>query len=61
MKPKYNIIFLDDNNKTGEKYPLYEMYWREEFTIVKIMNCGEIVNVRIGADEYNRILIEEIK
>ena len=28
MKPKYNIIFLDDKTHTGMKFPIFEMYWR---------------------------------
>ena len=61
MIPKYNIIFLDDKTKSGMKFPLFEMYWREEFVHIKTMHNGEIVNYRIGPDEYQRILIEEIK
>lgn len=61
MKPKYNIIFLDDKTKSGMKFPIFEMYWREEFTHIKVMHNGEIVNFRVGPEEYNRILIEEIK
>jgi len=61
MTPKYNIIFLDDKTKSGMKFPLFEMYWREEFVDIKTMYDGEIVNYRIWPDEYQRILIEEIK
>lgn len=61
MKPKYNVIFLDDKNKSGMKFPIFEMYWREEFTHIRVMHNGEIVNFRVGPEEYNRILIEEIK
>lgn len=61
MKPKYNIIFVEDNNKFASKFPLFEMYWREEFFYMKIMLNGKIENLRIGADEYSKILIEEIK
>lgn len=61
MKPKYNIIFIEDNKKYASKYPLFEMYWREQFFHMKVMLNGEIVNLRIGADEYSKIIIEEIQ
>lgn len=61
MIPKCNIIFLDDKTKTSFKFPIFEMYWRDKFTHIKVMHNGEIVNFRVGPEEYNRILIEEIK
>lgn len=61
MKPKYNVIFLDDKREIRYTFPVFELYWREKFVQMRVLHKGEIVSYHIGHNEYDRILIEEIK
>lgn len=61
MKPKYNIIFIDDEKQIRYTFPVFELYWREEFVQIRVLYKGEITNYHIRHDEYNKIIIEEIK
>ena len=57
----YDVIFLNDKTKEAFKFQLIEMYWREEFIHIKVKNeKSELVNFRIGPEEYNKLIIEEV-